>query len=252
MLTTRYWFCIWLTLAGIGPASADVPPHIGDVPPVIQRNYAAACQRYQASPENDEAAWQLGRACFDRAEFARHRSERASLANQGMAVCTKLIARSPSLAAGHYYLAMNMAQLARTELLGALSLVRKMESQWLIARSLDDKFDYAGPDRFLGLLYRDAPGAPISLGNSAEARKHLLRAVAISPNFPENHLNLIETYLLWNKTSAAADALEKLRAQLPAAHKEFATEYWEPSWQDWNSRLKEIQLALTARQPKHK
>jgi tetratricopeptide (TPR) repeat protein len=236
--------------AGITAFSADAAPPPIHVPAIIQRNYDAARQRYEANPEDDQAAWQLGRACFDRAEFSRDSAERAKLANEGMAACRKVIARQSKLAAGHYYLAMNLAQLARTKLWGALSILSQMESGWNDALTLDEKMDYAGPDRYLGLLYRDAPGWPISLGDNKKARQHLARAVELSPNYPENYLNLIESDFTWHDNAAAASAMEKLRPLLPAARKEFAGEYWEESWKDWNQRLEKIQTRLDARPEK--
>ncbi len=239
------WLCA--VLAGIAPLAADAAPPPATVPAIIQQNYDAAKQRHEANPDDDQAAWQLGRACFDRAEFARNSAERAKLADEGMAACRKVIVRQPKLAAGHYYLAMNLAQLARTKLLGALPLLGQMESEWKTARDLDEKMDYAGPDRYVGLLYRDAPGWPISLGDNAKARQHLARAVELSPNFPENHLNLIESYSAWNDTNAAARAMEKFRPLLPAARKEFTGEYWAESWKDWNQRLEKIEARLNPR-----
>jgi tetratricopeptide (TPR) repeat protein len=233
-------------LAGMAPFSAEAAPPPANVPAIIQRNYEAARRRYEANPDDDQAAWQLGRACFDRAEFSRDSAERARLANEGMDACRKVIAHQPKLAAGHYYLAMNMAQLARTKLLGALPLLGQMENEWKSALTLDEKMDYAGPDRYVGLLYRDAPGWPISLGNTSKARQHLEHAVELSPNFPENYLNLIESCFTWNEPSAAARAAEKLRLLWPAARKEFAAEYWQESWQDWDQRLKKIQARLDA------
>jgi tetratricopeptide (TPR) repeat protein len=234
-------------LAGMMPLSADAAPPPEKVPAIIQRTYEAARHRYEANPNDNQAAWQYGCACFNRAEFPRDTAERASLAHEGMAACRKVVARRPNLAAGHYYLALNEAQLARTKLLGALPLLSQMANECETALALDEKMDYAGPDRFVGLLYRDAPGWPVSLGDIAKARQHLLRAVALSPNFPENHLNLIESYLGWNETSNAARALEKLRQLLPAARREFTGEYWEESWKDWNLRLEKIQARLNSR-----
>jgi len=242
------WLCA--TLAGMGLFCADAAPPPGNVPAIIQRNYEAARRHYESNPDDDQAAWQFGRACFDRAEFPRDDAERASLANEGMAACRKAIAHQTNLAAGHYYLAMNLAQLARTKWLGALPLVGQMENEWKTALALDEKMDYAGPDRYLGLLYRDAPGWPVSLGDTSKARRHLERAVELSPNFPENHLNLIESYLTWNENSAAARAAEKLRLLWPAARKEFAEEYWEESWKDWSRRLVKIQARLNPRPKK--
>jgi tetratricopeptide (TPR) repeat protein len=224
--------------------SADAAPPAGNVPAIIQRNYDAARRLHESNPDDDQAAWQFGRACFDRAEFAHDTAERASLADEGMAACRKVTAHQPNLASGHYYLGLNLAQLARTKLLGALPLLGKMENEWKTALALDEKIDHAGPDRLVGLLYRDAPGWPISVGDNAKARQHLLRAVELSPNFPENYLNLIESYFTWNETDAARRATEKLRALWPAAHKEFAGEYWEVSWKDWNQRLGKIEARL--------
>jgi tetratricopeptide (TPR) repeat protein len=142
---------------------------------------------------------------------------------------------------------MNMAQLARTKLLGALPLLSQMEHGWKTALDLDERMDYGGPDRYVGLLYRDAPGWPVSLGDNVKARRHLLRAVELSPDFPENYLNLIETYLGWNETSAAERALQKLRLIWPEARKKFVGPYWDESWKDWNQRLEKVETKMNAR-----
>ena len=139
---------------------------------------------------------------------------------------------------------MDLAQLARTELIGALSLLGDIAKEWETTAKLDENFDYAGPDRNLGALYRDAPGWPLSLGSRAQARQHLLRAVSLHPEYPENHLNLIEAYLKWNDRSQgvlAAKALEKI---LPEAQKKFTGPAWESNWDDWNKRWQAIQSKL--------
>ncbi len=224
---------------------ADVPARIGSVPPIIQQNYDAAVRRYQTNAGDDHAAWELARACFDRAEFVKDDRERAEYANEGINACNKLLARSPNSAEGHYYLGMDLAQLARTKLLGALPLVRQMETEWTITLRLDDKVDHAGPDRYIGLLYRDAPGPPLSIGNAGKARRHLQRAVDLDPVFPENYLNLIETYLMWKKVTLANAALDKLRRVLPEARLKYTGEYWNASWLDWNDRLEKIEKTLS-------
>jgi len=237
------------TLAGIAPFSAAAGSSPVIVPPIIQRNYDAALHRHEANPDDDQAAWQFSQASFDRAEYSRDNAERAKLANEGMAACRKVIAHQPKLAAGHYWLAMCLAQLARTKLLGALPLLSQMEGEWKAALALDEKMDYGGPDRFLGMLYRDAPGWPVSLGDTPKARQHLARAVELSPGFPENYLTLIESYFSWNEPRAAARAMEKFRELLPAARKQFTGEYWDESWKDWNPRLEKIQARLNAHPP---
>ena len=113
------------------------------------------------------------------------------------------MARESNLAPAHYYLGMNLGQLARTRGLSALRLVNQMQREFTRARDLDEHFDWAGPDRNLGLLYRDAP-AFASIGSRSKAREHLMRAVELAPRYPENRLNLVETYLQLGRTQQRA------------------------------------------------
>ena len=59
----------------------------GASPPTRRRNFQEAQARYRKAPGEATAAWQFGRACFDLAEFATNKTERASLAEQGIAAC---------------------------------------------------------------------------------------------------------------------------------------------------------------------
>src|SRR5206468_1564673 len=140
----------------------------------LERIYREARARFQEANSNSvEADWQLGRACFDLADLARKDSERALLAEEGISACRSALARKYGSAPAHYYLAMNLGQLARTKSIGALKLVREMESEFKAAIELDEKFDYAGAHRSLGLLYKEAPGWPTSIGSRGKARSHL-------------------------------------------------------------------------------
>ena len=131
---------------------------------------------------------------------------------------------------------MDLGQLARTELLGALKLVREMEREFKTAAELDAQFDFAGPERNLGLLYRDAPGWPASIGSKRKARTYLELAVKLAPAYPENHLNLAESHLQWHESDTAKSELKALDALLPAARTNFTGVQWEQSWDDWTTR----------------
>ena len=132
------------------------------------------------------------------------------MAHEGIQVCRRWLQRAPDATAAHYYLGMNIAQLARTKTLGALPLVKDMEKEWLATLGLDPHFDFAGADRNLGLLYRDTPGFPLSVGSRVKAEEHLQHAVELNPEYPENHLNLIETDLKRKPAAVAADRLAYL------------------------------------------
>jgi hypothetical protein len=192
--------------------------------------------RFLANTNDADAGVRFARACFDWADFATNDTARAALAQQGIAVCRQLTAQKPKLAAGHYYLAMNLGQLARTEFLGALKIVKEMEREFKTAESLDPHLDYAGPARGLGLLYRDAPGWPASIGSRRKARSYLEEAVKVAPDFPENLLNLAESDLQWHDSNAAKTELKALDALWPEAQANFTGAEWEQSWGDWSAR----------------
>jgi tetratricopeptide (TPR) repeat protein len=201
-----------------------------------QEVLAQAQKRYETEPTNHAAAWQFARAAFDRGEFATNDTERAAIAVQGIAACRKTIERDPKCAPAFYYLGLNLGQLARTKLLGALPLVGEMEGGFKKARQLDEHFDYAGPDRFLGQLYFQAPGWPASVGSRSKARKHLERAVELAPEYPENRLNLAEASLKWRDKKLAQRELEALETLWPAAKTNFVGADWAAAWADWQPR----------------
>jgi tetratricopeptide (TPR) repeat protein len=201
-----------------------------------QTEFHRAQIEFQSNTNAATGAWQFARACFDFADAATNDIARAALARQGIAACRPLIAREPKSAPAHYYLGMNLAQLARTEILGALKLVKEMEREFKTTSELDEHFDYAGPARNLGLLCRDAPGWPASIGSKRKARDFLERAAKLAPDYPENSLNLIESYLQWKDPDKAAGELKRLDTLWPKAQTNFTGVAWEQSWGEWSMR----------------
>jgi hypothetical protein len=192
--------------------------------------------RYRSDTNNVELAWHFGRACFDLAEWAVDSAERADLAENGIAACRQAIAQQPDSAAAHYYLGMNLGQLARTRSLSALKLVDEMEREFARTRALDSLFDYAGGDRNLGFLYRDAPAIG-SIGSRSKARQHFRNAVELAPEYPENRLNLVETYLKWSSRPDAEREFKLLEKAWPEMKLKFTGEAWESGWFDWDKRF---------------
>jgi tetratricopeptide (TPR) repeat protein len=235
-------FCLW---AGLGclvqtnPVFGGTPMAEKDFAPYARTAYQQAEKRYQTQPLNDEAAWQFARACFDLADAATTRAERASIAERGIAASRQAVIRAPNLAPAHYYLGMNLAQLAQTKGLGALKLVTQMEHEFTLVLKLDEHFDFAGADRNLGLLYRDAPAIG-SIGSRSKARQHLERAVELAPQYPENYLNLIEAYLKWGNRAGARGELRVVEVLWPSARTNFVGAAWASSWADWQPRLEKL------------
>lgn len=216
-------------------------------PPVelAKEAHARALAELATNPDSIEWRWKLARACFDWADWPTNDVERAALATQGIKACREAIEHDPKCAPAHYYLGMNLGQMARTKTLGALKLVREMECAFLTSRELDEQFDQAGPDRNLGLLYLDAPGWPASIGSRRLSRQHLERAVKLVASFPENHLNLAEAYYRWKDASKARREVEAVEKLWPQAREALSGERWAASWTDWESRLARLRQNLS-------
>lgn len=232
-----------LTGALAAPAESTDNPFAARTLREFERTRAA----WLAAPTNTAACWDFGRACFDWAEFATNDTQRAALAQEGIHACRQAATLSPNLAQPQYYLGMNLGQLARTQTLGAIKLVNQMEAAFLRAKALDASFDFAGPDRCLGLLYLDAPGWPASIGDKQKAREHLERAQALAPDHPENRLNLLEALVRWRDKRALPNALAETEKVLENARGRLTGESWEASWVDWNKRLALVRVKIKQR-----
>ena len=218
-----------------------------------EAEYHRAQTQFQSNPNDPAAAWRFARACYDFNDFVTNNAGRATLANQGIAAGRQSLAGESNSAPGHYYLAVELGQLADTRRNpAAFKLVKEMEREFKTADDLDEHFDYGGPARCLGLLYRDAPGWPVSIGNRHKAREWLEQAVKLAPDYPENRLNLVESYWQWKDHEAAGNELKALEALWPSAQTNFTGETWERSWNDWSTRREAARKKLkeTAAPPK--
>jgi tetratricopeptide (TPR) repeat protein len=249
------WICIWalsFELGAFRTLAADVA-RVTAVPARPQRLYAEAGARWRKETNSVEAAWRFGRAAFDLAELATNDTRRAALANEGIDACRRAIALDPKSAGAHYYLGLNYGQLAQTKLLGALKLVEQMEAAWKTTIALDPKFDYAGGHRTLGVLYRDAPGWPTSIGSRAKAREHFKKAMELSPDYPGNRLSLLEAYAKWGEKKSVQDQAGATEEFLKTARTRLTGEEWALDWQDWDKRWQTIKArcaVVAARSPR--
>lgn len=236
--TTNLLVC-WLAFGLGSPAQAVEGEQSG----AALRAFRDTQAEHQKQPRDLTAAWHFGRACFDLADYATNNAERAEIAARGIAACREAVAQDAQSAPGHYYLGLNLGQLARTRDLGALKLVDEMEKEFTRASELDVAFDYGGAERSLGLLYRDAPSI-LSIGSRTKARQHLQRAVQVAPQYPENRLNLIESCLKWGDRNGASRELKALDEGWPKARTDLAEPVWAASWPDWEARREQARKKL--------
>lgn len=209
--------------------------------------YQTTRTQHLAQPTHSQSAWEFARGCYDLAEFATNHTQRAALAREGIAASRSVIQREPTVAPAHYYLALNLGQLARDRSLSSLRLVGDMEKALLTARTLDPRFDFAGADRALALLYFEAPGWPISVGSRKKARQHFEQTLELSPDYPGNRLNWLAALVEWGEDSAWAAERAKTAAVLEAARTTLTGQVWQASWMEWEDRWRAVTNRIEAR-----
>lgn len=203
----------------------------------LKKNFQQIHERFLAETNNPETAWQFARACFDLAYIASTKPEKARLATEGIASARASLALNSNSAPAHYYLGMNLGELADTKHnLSALGMTKEIEREFLAARLVDERFDYAGAYRNLGLLYLEAP-VIFSVGDRTKGLQHLEKAVELAPDFPENLLNLVEALLKQGERVEARKQLDELEKIWPAAQRQFIGDEWALSWVDWDRRI---------------
>lgn len=235
----HHWVC-WVVLGFLGSFGLSGESHQQR----LSRVYEQARIEYLKSPGQPALAWQLARACFDRAEGITSRPVRSALAKEGVEACRVALKESPANAACHYYLGLNLGILAQTQPLRALGLIREMESQWQACQLLDPGFDHAGADRSLGMLYAECPPAPLGVGSRSKARFHLARAVQLAPDHPENRILWIEFLIERGEKAMAAEEFKALKKILPDARIRLSGEEWEATWKTWEARTDTLQVRL--------
>lgn len=209
--------------------------------------YKAAQTAYSTNSQSLDAGIDLARTAFDYADLAPNDTIRESVANNGIATARAVIAAKTNSVGAHYYLALNIGQLARTKMLGALKLLTEMERELKLVIQLDPKFDYAGGHRTIGVLYLEAPGWPTSVGDKKKARLNLEKAVELAPEFPDNHMCLMEALAKWKEWKPLTDRMADYQAMVAAAKQKFTGSDWEYEWHDWTRRLQVIQTKLQKR-----
>ena len=232
-LCVAFWLALFLVGGVAGAAEADhrfylraeVAFHRAETNFLAQTNFAVV-------------ALVFARASFDLAEVATNEMQRAEISRRGIGICQTWLGREPKAAAAHYYLAMNLGELAQAEApsLAAYKLVHEVEHEFTAATELDVRFDFAGPARNLGELYFQAPIWPLSVGSKHKAREWLERAAALAPEYPENLLCLAEAQLQWRQMDEAAKTLRLLAVKWPAAVTNLTGLVHEKDWHDWSVR----------------
>ena len=155
-------------------------------------------------------------------------------AKKGRKLAETAVTMLPKSGLAHYLYAYLTGLEAENDSLRGLELVPVIEREALLAAKLNPEVNGAGPDRMLGELYLQAPGAPLSIGDLEKAVAHYRRAIAIAPKHTDNRLGLVETLLEEGEEEEACTHLHGLLSGMRPARSS------EVSWRKTLGLLKRL------------
>jgi len=159
--------------------------------------------------------WQAARAASWLAANHPDAERREFFALQGVAAGREAVRLSPGQVESHYYFALAMGRLS--DLKKTPQFIEEMAEEAGKALKIDERFDRAGPHRFLGLLHLGTVNQPmIGFGDLDLALEHLGRAVELFPGDAENRVALAEALIEDESYQEARRELDAALASKPS------------------------------------
>ena len=151
----------------------------------------------------------MARAAAWLAEHFPDWNDRVDIAKTGVSIGRESVRLPVDMAEPYFYCALNLGVLSR--LYSTKDLVAEMIDLCKKAIELDETSDYAGPHRFLGILYYETEGYPlVTTGTLDDALRHLERACELAPDYGHNHLALAKALLEDDQYDEAKTHLQKV------------------------------------------
>jgi len=117
---------------------------------------------------------------FKGVNFCEGRDEEMAVFETAQAYAERMVQIAPDRPDGHYLLAVAMGRVARTRgILQSLFMAKPMRDGLEKAVQLDP--NHVDALRVLSMLYNEAPGWPVSIGNKQKALEYVERAYELDP-----------------------------------------------------------------------
>jgi tetratricopeptide (TPR) repeat protein len=171
--------------------------------------------------------WQAARTLAFLAENEPRVDFRREAARRGIAFARRARDLKPDGVEGCYWYALNVGLLADADRGYGLDAVGEMESALKHAVELDERHDWAGPLRVLGILHLRTPAPPASIGSPRKALRLLQRAAELFPDYPENQLYLAEALRDSDRVAEAEGALRRVLDAPPWPDCTFESARWK-------------------------
>jgi tetratricopeptide (TPR) repeat protein len=199
-------------------------------PRTVERVRRAARQLEDAARtlrDDYDAQWPAAQALAFCAEHETQSQLRKDAAQRGIVLARRGRELNPGRVECHYWYAMNVGLLAEVDRSFGLDAVGEMERALKQAGEIDERYDYAGPLRVLGILHLRAPAPPTSIGSPRRGLRLLQRATELFPDYPENFLYLAEALRDADRPVEARAALSKVIEAPPWPDRQFESELWK-------------------------
>lgn len=162
----------------------------------------------EQAPENGAILWRLGRSYLYTGDELPE-DQRLPIYEKGREYAEKATEIIPDSPDAHYWFAALLGRIGQTRgVLQSLFMVKPMQEALEKALELDP--EYASAYYVLSILYMEAPGWPLSIGNSDLSLENALRSVELDPYNYDFQYNLALVYLDHRERDRAQEILEEL------------------------------------------
>ncbi|MGA2604366.1 MAG: TRAP transporter TatT component family protein [Verrucomicrobiia bacterium] len=173
------------------------------------------------------AQWQTAEALEFLAANETRSDLRRQSAQRGIVFARRARELKPDGVEGYYWYALNVGWLADVDRAYGLDAVGEMQTALKRAIELDERYDFGGPLRVLGILHLRTPQPPASIGSPRKGLQLLERAVSLFPDYPENCLYLAEALRDNKRVDEAKEALRRVLEAKPWPDQLFESEQWK-------------------------
>ncbi len=219
-----------LTVAEAAKARTDGLTLYDEQPRTLVRVTHAARQLEEAARtlrDDYNAQWQAARALAFLAEHEDRPEFRKRAAERGIVLARHGRELQPDRVECLYWYAINVGLLADVDRSYGLDAVGEMETALKRAGEIDERYDFAGPLRVLGILRLRTPAPPVGIGSPRKALRLLSRATELFPDYPENFLYLAEALRDNDRTDEARQALAKVLEAKLWPNREWESSQWK-------------------------
>lgn len=209
-------------------------------PRTLVRVTKAARQLEQAARtlrDEYDPQWHVAQALAFLSENETRTEFRKEAAQRGIVLSRRAREIKPDGVEGQYWYAINVGLLADVDRSYGLDAVGEMETALKHAAEVDERYDFAGPLRVLGILLLRTPAPPVSIGSPRKGLRLLQRAVELFPDYPENYLYLAEALRDTGRVDEAKEAVAKVLEANPWPNRLFESGRWKEEAQKLRDSL---------------